>query len=95
MQSIDQFYHDRILSSGTIPPDVMDNDGLLHCKVQEIPQLYPQYASFFDMVLDIGVFGWGGTHQFNTTKELEDDIAAYMHSILFLLKPQGFVDPQG
>ena len=42
------------------PPDVMNNDGLLHCKVQEIPQLYPQYASFFDAVLDFGVFGWGG-----------------------------------
>lgn len=71
------------------PPDVMDNDGLLHCKVQEIPQLYPHYASFFDAVLDFGVFGWGGTHQFNTTKELEDDIHAYMNSIMFLLQPKG------
>ena len=71
------------------PPDVMNNDGLLQCKVHEIPILYPQYASFFDVVLDFGVFGWDVTHKFNTTKEFIDDIRAYMHGILFLLKPKG------
>ena len=71
------------------PPDVMNNDGLLQCKVHEIPALYPQYKTFFDVVLDFGVFGWRGTHQFNTTKEFEDDIRAYISGILFLLKPKG------
>jgi hypothetical protein len=71
------------------PPDVMNNDGLLPCKVQEIPELYPQYESFFDVVLDFGVFGWRGTHQFNTTQEVEDDMRAYINGILFVLKPKG------
>ena len=72
------------------PPDVMNNDGLLKCKVQEIPKFYPQYESFFDVALDFGVFGWGETRtQFNTTEDVLDDISAYMDGILFLLKPKG------
>ena len=68
----------------------MNNDGLLKCKVQEIPKFYPQYESFFDVALDFGVFGWGETRtQFNTTEDVLDDISAYMDGILFLLKPKG------
>ena len=72
------------------PPDVVNNDGLLKCKVHEIPKFYPQYESFFDVALDFGVFGWGETRtQFNTTEEILDDVRAYMDGILFVLKPKG------
>lgn len=72
------------------PPDVMNNDGLLKCKVQEVPKFYPQYESFFDVALDFGVFGWGETRtQFNTTEDALNDISDYIDGILFLLKPTG------
>jgi hypothetical protein len=70
------------------PPDVMNNDGLLQCKVQEIPTFYPQYESFFDVALDF-IFGWKviRTH-FNTTEEILNDVSDYMDGMLFLLKPK-------
>ncbi|KAI2494933.1 hypothetical protein MHU86_19578 [Fragilaria crotonensis] len=71
------------------PPDVMNNDGLLQCIVQDIPTYYPQYSNFFDAILDFGVFGWGGVHAFNTTEEMMDDVRHYMDAVLFVLKPGG------
>jgi hypothetical protein len=71
------------------PPDVMNNDGLLQCKVQEVTKFYPQYESFFDVVIDF-VFGWPGIRtQFNTTEDILDDVIIYIDSMLFLLKPKG------
>ena len=71
------------------PPDVMNNDGLLKCKVQEVPTLYPQYELFFDVALDF-IFGWKVIRShLNTTKEILDDVSDYMDDILFLLKPKG------
>jgi len=69
------------------PPDVMNNDGLLQCKVQEVPTFYPQYESFFDVAIDF-IFGWKPirTH-LNTTEEVLNDVSDYMDGMLFLLKP--------
>ena len=68
------------------PPDVMNNDGLLQCKVQEVPTFYPQYESFFDVAIDF-IFGWKviRTH-FNTTEEILNDVSDYMDGMLFLLE---------
>lgn len=71
------------------PPDVINNDGLLHCMVQEIPRVYPEYEAFFDALIDFGVFGWDAMHKFNTTEEMLEDIGAYMNGLLFVLKPKG------
>ena len=71
------------------PPDVMNNDGLLKCIVQDIPVLYPQYQNFFDVVLDFGVFGWGDVHVFNTTAEMMEDVRRYTDALLFVLRPGG------
>jgi hypothetical protein len=71
------------------PPDVMNNDGLLACKVQEIPHMYPEYQHYFEVVLDFGVFGWDAIHRFNSTTELMQDIEQYVNGLLFALKPKG------
>jgi hypothetical protein len=59
------------------PPEVLDNDGFLHCKVHEIPELYPEYKLFFDAVMDIGVLG---VSTFNSTRQLTKDILDYTSS---------------
>jgi hypothetical protein len=71
------------------PPKEMHNDGLLACKVQEIPDMYPQFKEYFDAVLDFGVFGWKAVHEFNSTEQMMQDIDDYMKGLLFVLKPRG------
>jgi hypothetical protein len=70
------------------PPEELDNDGLLHCKVHEIPELYPQFQLYFDAVLDIGVLGAGLLTSANVT-EANENYADYMKGLLFVIKPKG------
>jgi hypothetical protein len=67
----------------------MNNDGLLHCKVQELSETYPQFQHFFDVVLDLGVFGWSEVHKnFTTLLDMYQDIQEYITNLLFVLKEQ-------
>lgn len=36
------------------PPVDLDNDGLLHCVVEDSASLYPQYLRYFDLVCLVG-----------------------------------------
>ena len=67
------------------PPDQseMNNDGLLDCFMQEVPQKFPSLKSSFDLVIDFGVFGW-----VDVQKVLADGsgIRDYVDGVRFLLK---------
>ena len=75
------------------PPKKMNNDGLLQCTVQESLEKYPSYASFFDVIVDFGVLGWGAI------KLTSSDIVEYIKNVRGLLKDEGMyvlkVDPSG
>jgi len=75
------------------PPEKMNNDGLLQCTVQESLEKYPSYASFFDVIVDFGVLGWGAI------KLTSSDIVEYIKNVRGLLKEEGMyvlkVDPSG
>jgi hypothetical protein len=70
------------------PPKELHNDGLLTCKLHEIPILYPQYNLYFDVVLDIGVLGAGLLTTTNIT-ESNENYDGYMTGLLYVLKPKG------
>ena len=65
------------------PPAKMKNDGFMHCTVQEAPTQYPQYQSYFDIILDFGVLGW------ESIDMSEDDIALYVSSVKSMLRENG------
>lgn len=71
------------------PPKAgVDNDGLLQAKMQELPLVYPQFKGYFDVVVDMGVFGWDGVQSFyNSTEERHQATADYIQGVLFALKP--------
>ena len=60
----------------------MNNDGLLHCSVQESLRTYPQYEHFFDVVVDFGVLGWSQVQKGFSRA----DMSEYVRSIMRLLK---------
>ena len=75
------------------PPKKLNNDGLLECRVQESLKKFPKYTSFFDVVVDFGVLGWG------TIELTSIDIIEYIKNVRGLLKEGGMyvlkVDPSG
>ena len=69
------------------PPktDEMNNDGLLHCYMNQVMDKYPHLVNFFDLVVDFGVFGWDEVqNSFD-----EQDVQKYVQSVTSLLKPNG------
>lgn len=60
-----------------------DNDGFLHCTMQEAVVKYPQIQQAFDCIFDIGVFCWNGT-RFNRNQQQE-----YIKNVSGLLRPNG------
>ena len=64
------------------PPDVMNNDGYLLSRVEDVQTKYPNYKGKFDIILDFGVLGWEVSG-----KSIQ--VENYIKSILFLLKSGG------
>jgi len=60
-----------------------NNDGFYHCTVQECLEKYPKSESKFDVVMDVGVFGWNGVR---LTQEQQ---SLYIKNVLKFLKPKG------
>jgi hypothetical protein len=69
------------------PPslDEMNNDGLLECYMQEVPDKYPMLRHSFDLVLDFGVFGWESVQETFGVSEIQK----YVESVSFLLHEHG------
>ena len=65
------------------PPSHIVNDGTLTCFTQEAMTKYPQFAQYFDVVVDFGVLGWHAV-QLNT-----DEVIEYTQNVLALLKHGG------
>ena len=66
-------------------PDTMHNDGFLECTVQESLQKYPDMFSFFDVINDFGVIGWGPV----IDNYSDEEIHAYVYNIRGMLRPNG------
>lgn len=69
------------------PPslDEINNDGLLDCYMQEVPDKYPELGNSFDLVLDFGVFGWKAVLDTLTDSDKEN----YVKAAFFLLNDNG------
>jgi len=60
-----------------------NNDGFYHCTVQECLSKYPESESKFNIIIDVGVFGWNGVRLSQEQQSL------YIENILKMLKPEG------
>jgi hypothetical protein len=65
------------------PPSYIACDYLMKCKVSESETIYPHIKSFFDVIMDFGVFGWNGV------KLDQQEQGLYIQNILRMLKPNG------
>jgi hypothetical protein len=65
------------------PPNNISCDYLMKCKVSDSRNMYPHIKSFFDVIMDFGVFGWNGVMLDQKEQEV------YIENILRMLKPDG------
>lgn len=63
---------------------VFNNNGFMLCKVEDAVSKYPEHKLTFDIILDIGVFGWNGI---KLSSKIQD---IYLNNIYELLQPNGF-----
>ena len=65
------------------PRIVTLNDGTLSCSIQDALTKYPQFAQYFDVIIDFGFLGWPTIHLD------EHEVEQYTKNVRGLLKPGG------